>query len=503
MVMIISIFEWSSAGIPMVYNILDYGAKPGKDVVNRGPLQKAIDACHEAGGGTVFIPADTFMTASLEMKSNVRLYLSPGALLLGSPYAKDYREYEPQFAAYTNTYQNCALLFARNQVNIIVEGFGTIDGNGGSKDFFMTKEQWRAAENELKRPYGIHFKRCKGVQVRDVTLKSSAFWMQHYLECENLKIDNITVINHANYNNDGMDINNCRDVKISNSRIYCSDDAICFKSTSDKHTENVTITNCILKSHYNGFKIGTETHGGVKNLVMNNCVISSPGYENHHGPEDIGWAGIAIESCDGAAIENISISNIRIDSMKAPIFVRLENRGRLVAPDRPTPSVGVLKNVQLSNIYATQMTKLSSSITGIPGHPVKNIYLNNIQLYVAGGGDGQDLKAEVPEFEKKYPDCVMFGTNLPSYGFFVRHVEDIIMKDVTVVADIPDMRHGIVCHDVKNMQIDGVILNNDSQRSEPLKIEDCQGVTVRNTFDEKSKIKTVKSQLIFSSETID
>ncbi|NJM16228.1 MAG: hypothetical protein HC896_13390 [Bacteroidales bacterium] len=228
--------------------------------------------------------------------------------------------------------------FGENIENVSFTGNGKVIFNGGADDFYMDYDTWRAKENELKRPFGFLFRRCERILLQDLELYGSGFWMQQYLECRQLKINKVKIVNHANWNNDGLDINNCKDVIISDCIIYCSDDAICVKSTSNGLNENILITNCILRTHYNGFKIGTETMGGgVKNLVMSNCVISAPGYKNMHGSivngeNDLGFAGIAVQCCDGATIENINISNIVIDSMRTPIFIRLEKRMRPCTP---------------------------------------------------------------------------------------------------------------------------------------------------------------------------
>lgn len=461
------------------YNIINFGAKEGKNHINTKAIQNAIDSC-AISGGKVIIPTGIFKTGSLHLKSNLTLFLQKGAVLLGSNRAGDYPEHQPKFASYTNRYQLCALLFAENAENISITGEGVIDCNGGTGDFYMTREEWKSAENERKRPFGILMRRCKNIRLCNVTLKNSAFWMQQYLECENLRFSNINVINHANYNNDGLDLNNCKDVIVEGCRIYCSDDAIAVKSTTPKRNENIVITGCILRSHYNGFKIGTETNGGVSNLVLTNCVIGSPGYENHHGSNHIGFSGIALECCDGATIENIAISNITIDSMMTPFFIRLENRGRKISSKHAKQATGTLQNVNISNVIATNMTKLTSSITGIPGHDVENIRLNNIQIFTSGGGTIADTKKTVPEKESAYPDVVMFETDLPAYGLYIRHAKGIFISDVAFHTQNQDARYGIVLDDVKNAYLNQLLFDSKYSENKNFNEINCKNIQYSN-----------------------
>lgn len=442
--------------------ITDFGASVDA-ANNAAEIQLAIDAC-AANGGRVVIPSGTFRTGSLELKDHVEIYLESGSVLLGSDQKKDYPIHEPSFPSYTNRYQNTALLYAEGRKHITIKGSGTIDGNGGSGDFYLTYEAWRADENGPVRPFGILMRRCENVVVEGVTLQNSAFWMQQYLECKNLRLQNLDIINHANYNNDGVDINNCQDVIISGCRIYCSDDAIAIKSTSDSINKNIVISDCILRTHYNGIKIGTETHGGVQDVVISNCVIGSPGYENHHGSNNIGYSGIAIQSCDGAGVENILAQNIVIDSMKTPIFIRLQNRGRKVEGLDMGEGPGYIRNVQFRNFIAYNVSKLASSITGIPGHTVEDVSLTGFRIYSEGGGKEETIHVAVPEAIADYPDVTMFKTNLPAFGLYARHVKGLFVSDFQVNTGEKDERYGIYTEDVEEVRFSDVFFNNDGMK---------------------------------------
>jgi len=471
------------------YIITAYGAIADGATKNTEAIQRAIDEASEAGGGKVVVPSGTFVTGSIFLKSNVNLHLTQGATLLGSGDSTDYPLYPPQFDSWTNRYQHCAMIFSENTKNISITGQGTLDFNGEGKDFYMSYEEWKRLENEKKRPFGIHFRRSERILIEGVKMLGGAFWTQHYLECENLRIDGIFVRGHAAYNNDGLDINNCKNVVVTNSTIYSSDDGICIKSTTPKKNENITISNCIVRTHYNAFKIGTETMGGVNQLTLTNCNFGSPGYANKHPTagyfnsienDSIGWSGIAIETCDGADIENIDISNITIDNMRAAIFIRREDRGRKYKEDMDRPTPGVMRNISISNVKATNMTRTSSSITGVPGYKVENINLSNIQIEITGGGTKEDVDIPVPEMEDKYPDYLMFRTYLPSYGMYVRHADNITFDNVQFTTKEDDARYAIYFDDVNVIDIDGLKTEQTGSNLGVVAFKNSSNALVRN-----------------------
>ena len=222
-------------------------------------------------------------------------------------------------------------------------------------------------------------------------------------------------------------------------------------------TENVTITNCMLsgftegtlldgtldstniqREGLGGIKFGTESNGGFKNIVINNCVFDN-------------CDGFSLEMMDGGVMENVTISNITMQNMAGvPIFIRLGNRAR--GPDNPP--VGNIRNMNISNVFVTgSYWRSGFHITGIPGHPVEDIRLNNIKITYDGGGTKEDAKITPPEIEEAYPTSDMFGT-LPSYGFYCRHVNGIEFRNVSVGFEKEDLRPALVCDDVEDFVLD-------------------------------------------------
>jgi polygalacturonase len=278
-------------------------------------------------------------------------------------------------------------------------------------------------------------------------------WMQHYLDCDRVQIRGICVYNHSNYNNDGLDIDGCRDVTISDCQIDADDDGLCLKSTFQSPAENITITNCVLRSHCAALKFGTESNGGFRNVIISNCTILSPnGTTAFFGYEE-GRCGIALELVDGGCMENIVISNVVLDGVSIPLFMRLGNRARPYAEGLAPIGVGSFRNVVLSNIIATGAGKVGFAIAGLPGHCIENVTLRDLRLEFSGGGTDDEAARAIPEFEDMYPEGDMFGI-LPAYGVYARHVRNLQMHNVQLVANTPDARPSTVFIDVEEAELE-------------------------------------------------
>ena len=243
-------------------------------------------------------------------------------------------------------------------------------------------------------------------------MRSAGSWMQHYRRCDHLTIRDIAVFNHVSYNNDGLNIDSCRDVVITGCTVDSDDDAIVMKSLSVSPCENITISDCLVSSHCNSIKMGTESGGGFQNITVNNCAICSPRYSKVIYGRQRGLAGVALEIVDGGTLDRVAISNLAIKGVNVPIFMRLGNRARLYEKDQPQPDVGKLSNVIISDIIATECSQIGCSITGLPGHTIENVTLSNIQLGFEGGGTKEDASRQIPEKPTSYPESTMFGTRL-------------------------------------------------------------------------------------------
>lgn len=432
------------------WNITRFGARGDGITDNTGFIQQAIDSCH-MHGGKVVIPPGQFLSGTIILKSFVTLHIASGGVLKAHTDLRKYPQLSAGIPFYGEEWAKQALLFAANAEQITLEGGGTIDGQGAS--FPVTTD--KKPDRYRNRPYLIWMAGCKRVVVNGLSLRNSAFWMQHYLGCEYLRLDGLNIWNHSNRNNDMMDIDGCRYVTISNITGDSDDDGITLKSTSPLPAEHITITNCILSSHCNALKFGTESTGAFRNVVISNCVIKPSRQLTTIYGKPSGISGVSLEIVDGGLMQNISISNLVIEGAEVPLFVRLGNRARKFRDTAVTPAVGMIRNVHISNITATGAGETGCSIVGIPGSPVQGITLNNIRISLSGAGTIEDAVKVPEEKEKDYPEATMFG-KLPAAGFYFRHVAGITINGLLLDTVNPDHRSLLVLEDVQDFRIDGL-----------------------------------------------
>ncbi|MFA5848962.1 MAG: glycosyl hydrolase family 28 protein [Bacteroidales bacterium] len=442
----------------IIVDVVSMGAKGDGKTVNTVAIQKAIDKCHKAGGGKVLFANGHFVTGTIYLKDNVSLLIERGARILGSKNINDYPSNSLNFRFRHEDWIKQALVFAYKCKNIGIEGDGTIDGQG---EFFQIDRKSEPKPHPWKnRPFIIWFSECQNVSVTGVELRNSAMWMQLYLGCDYLKIDGIRVFNHVNENNDMMDITGCSNVVVNNVIGSSDDDGITLKGFSNHISENITITNCVLSSHCNGIKIGTETNSPFRNITISNCVIKKSIFSKPILGRAEGITGISLESVDGSVVDGVTINNIIIDGAQVPIFIRLGQRGYKTCancPDTPAPGVGAMRNIIISNIIARAGAMFGNCISGIPGANIEKVTLNNIRFICKGNGTVKHAEAIVPEKINSYPEGWMFGI-LPSYGLYLRHVNNIYMSDIIFDLENSDARPAMVFDDVTSARVNGVYL---------------------------------------------
>lgn len=450
------------------YDIRDFGAKSGGKTLCTEALQNAVNKCAADGGGTVLLPAGTWLTGTVYLRSRVTVQLETGCTLLGSKNKTDYARADKAQSADGEPFSFWAILAGKDLEHIAIRGGGIIDGQGAN---FKYKDG--------PRPKNIYLEGCSDVLIEGVRLRNAGSWMQHYFNCDRLTIRGIAVFNHVSYNNDGLNIDSCRDVTITGCLIDSDDDAIVLKSRSTKPCQNITISDCIVSSHCNSIKMGTESGGGFQDITVTNCTICSPRYSKVIYGRQRGLAGLALEIVDGGTLDRVAISNITIKGVTVPIFMRLGNRARLYEKNQPKPDIGRFANVVVSNVVATDCSAIGCSITALPGHRVENVTLSNIHLGFEGGGGKDDSARAIPEKPDSYPESTMFG-KLPSYGFFCRHVKDLKFQNVTLSTSTPDLRHAIVFDDADNVVVDSLIAPFAPGAAGMIRLTNSKTAAVRN-----------------------
>jgi len=234
----------------------------------------------------------------------------------------------------------------------------------------------------------------------------------------------------------------------------------------------------VLSSHCNAFKLGTESNTGFKNISVSNLTIKPSAVTDKviYGRTE-GISGISIESVDGGFLDGIAITNVTMEGTASPIFVRLASRNRPYKDDQVIDQTSTIRNVSISHVIATGASETGCSITGIPGHPVENIRLSNISITFKGGGTRNEFETEIPEKEKSYPEATMFG-NLPAYGFFIRHANEVNFSNVRLVTESEDSRPAIYLDDVHNSEFQMMKLENAGSTCHVL-AKDCSDVILR------------------------
>ena len=378
------------------YNVLQQGAVGDGKTLNTKSLQSAIDALHAKGGGQLYFPAGRYLTGSLQLKSNVTLYLEKEAVLLGSTSPYDYPGFSTEKELKVNNdHFDQALIYAEGAENIGITGEGCIDGQG--RELALTIDSLHHTGELVDKHYNTYRKRpntrpkllfmrnCRKVELRKTNFRSGAAWGLSFSLCVDLTIDSLHVENRAYWNNDGIDISDCKDVRISNCFINSADDGICLKSHNrGAWNDRVSISNCHIISSASAIKFGTESLGGFKNVTIDNIRI-----------KDTFRSAIAIESVDGAEIENVKLENIEI-----------------VCPGRATRGMAYMSVSRLK---------------------------------------------DVPENEKGYPEFTMFE-ELPSWGFYVRHVKGIQMHNVKLRLQEDDFRPAFVFDRVSDVRLSDISL---------------------------------------------
>jgi len=448
------------------FDVKLFGASGDGKTIDTPAINRAIETAAAAGGGTVVFPAGTYLCFSIRLKSKVTLNLSSGSRIVAAETdpkepARGYDAAESNapwedYQDFGHNHWHNSLIWGEGLANIAICGPGFIWGKGLSRG----EGPGPVAEQPGVGNKAIALKNCRDVLLRDFSILHGGHFGILATGVDNLTIDNLKI----DTNRDGIDVDCCRNVRISNCSVNSPwDDAICLKSSFAlgyaRATEMVTITNCLVSGSFvegtlldatfkrypantdvdrNGrIKFGTESNGGYKNITISNCVFD-------------GCFGLTILSVDGGAIEDVSISNITMrDTVGSPIFLRLGSRMRGPAGI----PVGTIRRVNISNLVSqSAQSQICSMIVGIPDHRIEDVKISDVLIQHAGGGTKQQAATHIEEKEKTYPEPTMFGAT-PAHGILVRHASGIEISDYRVITESPDARPSVLLDDVSHVDV--------------------------------------------------
>ena len=456
-----------------VLSAAEYGIVGDGTTLNTSNIQKVVDELGRQGGGTLRFTEGTYLTGCIVLRSGVEISIDRDAVLLGSSNPAHYQSLIPSEAWDNST---LALLVADKVQNVSITGSGLIDANGRALALNIdslrnlptpelpTGPAKRERSPETMRPKLLFASHCQNLRVDGLQLLNSACWGLSFHSCRNLTVHAIDFTNRAYWNNDGIDITDCKQVHISKCRINSADDGICLKSyDTTSCNEDVLIEDCHIRSSASAVKFGTASWGGFRNVTVRNITV-----------QDTYRSAIALECVDGGTLQDVLVENIHATNTGNPVFIRLGHRNGDAA--------GKLRNVTIRRLFVempfgipdsdydvrgpefgSHYNPRPSSITGIPGHPVENVRLEDIEIVYPGRASKGIFYyplsqiAQVPEKIKSYPEFSMFG-ELPAWGFYVRHAQGITFHNVRLSLKDEDFRPAFIFDDAQDAVLERVSL---------------------------------------------
>jgi polygalacturonase len=481
------------------FNVRDFGATGDGKTLDTDAINKAIDAASAAGGGTVIFPAGTYVSASIHLKSHLRLFLGAGATIeAADPSIAKFDNPEPnewgdkyQYQDFGHSHWHNSLIWGEGLEDISIVGPGLIHGKGLSNGFDRFAKRTGDKDRRYLDPApgignkAIALRDCRNVILRDFSILHGGHFGILATGVNNLTIDNLKI----DTNRDGMDIDGCLDVRVTHCAVNSPwDDGICLKASYGlgrvAHCDNVTISDCYVcasfdegtlldgtfkiskpeyrSNHTGRIKLGTESNGDFKNIAITNCIFD-------------GCRGLAIESVDGSHIEDVVISNLTMRHVaEAPLFIRLGSRMR--GPEN-TP-IGSIRRVSIENVIVYDAEgQYSSIISGIPGHPIEDVRISGFRAISQGGGSAELATREPPEMEKAYPEPNMFGA-MPAYGFFIRHAREVEITEAKLSYIKPDARPAFVLNDVQDASFARLNLQRGTGNAPLFDLRNVTGLSV-------------------------
>lgn len=404
-----------------LFNISEFGALKDSGLPATDAIAAAIEAASKAGGGTVYVPAGTFLTGSIELRSHIELRLDPGAVLSFSTHPEDYPAVESRWEG-VKRLVHAPCIYGSQLENVSVTGSGRLDGNGQP---WWHKHRNAPEELDYPRPTLIGLERCRRVTLKDLNLTNSPSWTVNPIACYDVTIDNLSIYNPADSpNTDGINPESCTNVRISNCNIDVGDDCIAIKAgTEDTEEripcENITITNCTMVHGHGGVVLGSEMSGDIRNVTISNCVFKQTD------------RGIRLKSRRGrgGTVEDIRISNIVMEDVICPVIMNLyyfcgpRGKEKYVWDKNPYPVTKETPNfrrIHFANITARNVHAAAGFIYGLSEQYISEITFDGIDISMA---------------EHAIPGrpAMMAGIEeMNNRGFYLGNVRDIQFRHVTI-----------------------------------------------------------------------
>jgi len=468
-----------------VFNITALGARGDGVTLNTKAIQAALDTCTRSGGGWVFVPPGRFLTGTILLKSNVILYLAPGATILGSQNIADYANVREK-CPYAEPLNYC-LIYAEGVENVTVTGRGTIDGNARPGHFF---KQLPGHHGLPERPMLLRFYDCRKVEVTDVFLTGAGSWCTHFSHTKQVKLDRVNIYNEIQ---DGFNIQSSEEFTISNCNLRCGDDGIALTTDGQQSPlKNFVITNCLISSRWAAVRLGPLSRGNYENILISNCVF-----------RDCYGGGIKIGMFEGAEIRDVSVADIVMENVTAPIAIYLSSLPPIGLATRQLAPIGGIRNIRFSNIraiatgtagppwYAQEMPGEGPDqssclfLHGSPGHRIENVTLSDIHVTVPGGGTQAEAdRRDLPDFpdipkDKTWPEHLAEWGPMPAYGLYARHVHGLSLHQVRFDATRPDARSAVFCNEVAGVELTACKLDTTGNLRTPVTLKNVHGALIQ------------------------
>ena len=470
---------------PGVYDVRAFGAKGDGSTLNTAAIQQAIDRANQDGGGRVVLPAPgIYLTGTIFLKDNVTLDIPSGATLLGSRQQADYSKNINRFPYITEDMDR-VLIYAQKASNVGLTGRGTISGN--NRNGGMNPLLHPPAGEKPQRAMLVCFDECNRVRVDQLTATESFGWGYHFVRCKDVRVDGLCIPNHRQ---DGIDVESCEDVTISNCNIKAGDDAIVILANRGIPCRNVTITNCVLVSKWGGIRVGPLSHGDMNNITVSNCVI-----------RDCQGGGIKIGMFEGGEIRDCTFSNITMDKVVAPIVVMLVgNYEQTDNPQHPRMPLGKISRSFLlphhrhrGGRYSSRnpTPRVSIFLHGHPKQNLESISLSHIDLKMVGGGTTAhaadrsmvDADSNLITDTGVWPEHRPWGIS-PASSLHARHVSGLTLDQVRFSMAKPDARCAVFLHDSNDIHLSALSVRNPASPPR-LTLADCQEVLATGCLDHR------------------